>query len=750
MVVKSKRKMGYGFGTAPVFLTSICAILGAIMFLRFGFAVGNVGLIGALMIILLGHLITIPTGIAISEIATNLRVGGGGEYFIISRSFGLRIGSTIGVMLYAAQSISVAFYIIGFAEGFEVFRPWIQSHILDPLPLVINYDPRLFSIPAALLIFGIILTKGAKIGIRMLWVVFALIIAAVVAFMISPITDHPSGLSETVNNPVPFITVFAITFPAFTGMTAGVGLSGDLKDPGRSIPRGIIIATMLGFIVYTAMIVKLYLSAPVDVLASKNLILYDLTSVGGFHLGWVVIAGLVGATISSAVGFALVAPRTLQALGSDKVFLTKRVSNFIKFGRGKENEPVNGTLISAIIAIFFIFIGNLNMVAQIISMFFLITYGSVCLISFLEHFAGNPSYRPTFRTKWYISLVGAIFSFGIMFQMSPIYAILSLLIMAGIYYILGFRMKRSRTFAVIFQGVMFQLSRFMKIALQKSMSKPDKFNWRPSVLALTTNGLERKGPKDMLRWISHYYGFGTLVHLIHGKLDDRTMKISKEDEKVLIDEIRITNANYSVTTLVSPSMLTAVAQTVQLSGMSGMDNNTILFEFHDKRMEDMPDIITGLKLSGVAKYNKLVLRSTEHNFGPRKNIHVWLTKEDFQNVNLMILLSYIIMEHSDWKGSDIKIYTLFSRGERAEMISKVRSLIKRGRLPISMRSVRSKVYENDKDRVRIINETSSMADLTIIGFTDTMINEEGENVFMNYSRVRDILFVSSSQDLVIS
>jgi len=320
MAVKKKSvKRGYGFGTAPVFLTSICAILGAVMFLRFGFTVGNVGLLGAMMIVVIGHLITIPTGIAISEIATNLRVGGGGEYYIISRSFGPRIGATIGVMLYAAQSISVAFYIIGFAEGFEVLKGTIQTGLLDHIPYInIVYDPRLISIPVAIAIFGIILTKGANIGIKLLWVVFSLMMTAIAIFLISPpLPGAPTGITgftDTAHSPMGFLTVFAIAFPAFTGMTAGVGLSGDLKDPGKSIPRGIIWATMIGFVVYIIMIVKLYFTAPLETLASDNLIIYTAAENFQNGLGWVILAGLFGATISSAVGFSLIAPRTIQAL----------------------------------------------------------------------------------------------------------------------------------------------------------------------------------------------------------------------------------------------------------------------------------------------------------------------------------------------------------------------------------------------------------------------------------------------------
>ena len=143
------------------------------------------------------------------------------------------------------------------------------------------------------------------------------------------------------------------------------------------------------------------------------------------------------------------------------------------------------------IAIVFIVLGDLNAVASIITMFFLITYGTICLISFLEHFAGNPSYRPTFKTKWYLSFMGMVLSFAMMFQINLMYAVIAILIMVIIYESQVYTHKEARSFAVIFQGVMFQLSSWMKLALQKSGSKPDKYNWRPSVLAVSSHAEER-------------------------------------------------------------------------------------------------------------------------------------------------------------------------------------------------------------------------------------------------------------------
>lgn len=142
---------GHGFGTAPVFLASISTILGAVMFLRFGYAVANLGLTGAILLILLGHMVTIPTALAIAEIATNRRVEGGGEYYIISRSFGTKIGGAIGISLYLSQAISVAFYMIAFAEAFEPILEWVGAGY------GIALDPRVISIPATLLLAALIL-----------------------------------------------------------------------------------------------------------------------------------------------------------------------------------------------------------------------------------------------------------------------------------------------------------------------------------------------------------------------------------------------------------------------------------------------------------------------------------------------------------------------------------------------------------------------------------------------------------------
>ena len=165
-----------GFGTAPVFFTAISTILGAILFLRFGLAVGTLGFIGVLFIVLLGHLVTIPTALAISEIATNQKVEGGGEYFIISRSFGLNIGATIGIALLFSQAISVAFYVIAFTEAFYPLFEWVKVNYNLDLPR------QVISLPAIILLSLVIIYKGANIGVKALYLVVAVLFISIIFF----------------------------------------------------------------------------------------------------------------------------------------------------------------------------------------------------------------------------------------------------------------------------------------------------------------------------------------------------------------------------------------------------------------------------------------------------------------------------------------------------------------------------------------------------------------------------------------
>ncbi|MDQ3392913.1 MAG: amino acid permease [Bacteroidota bacterium] len=737
-MLKEKGKMG--LGTAPVFLTAISTILGAIMFLRFGYAVGQVGLLGSLAIVFIGHLVTIPTAMAIAEIATNQKVEGGGEYFIISRSFGINIGASIGVALFFSQAISVAFYIIAFSQAFEPLFDFIlhEFHILV-------YDYRIVSIPATLLLILVITTKGADLGLKVLYVVVSILFLSLIFFFMGnteySATSEAFAFGKTVENPNEFFYVFAICFPAFTGMTAGVGLSGDLKNPKKSIPFGTLAATIFGMFIYFFIIYKLYISASAEDLVENQLIMSKIAIWGP-----IIPIGLAAATISSALGSILVAPRTLQALAGDKIFPSRKLNFWLSKGKKDTNEPLNATLVTSALALFFVSIGDVNFVAEIISMFFMVTYGAICLISFMEHFAADPAYRPSFKSKWYLSLMGALLCIWLMFKMNPTFAVMSIVIMFAMFIGLSKSRDDKKGLSLIFQGVIFQLSRQLHVFLQKTDKEGDVGHWRPSIICVSNSTFERFGAFDLLRWISFKYGFGTYIHRIHGYLSKETHQEAKNILKRLIRLSEYSKSNVYLDTLISPSYTSAIAQVIQLPGVSGKENNMILFEFDKNDSDNLNDIIDNFQLVKSTDFDICILASSNRKFGVKRYIDIWITTQDYANANLMILMAYIILGHPEWKKGNIKIFIISDEHELPKQREKLLSLINEGRLPISPMNISFIPQKGDVDTKQIINDKSKDADLTIIGFRNELIRKKEPDVFLGYSDLGDILFVNTTKE----
>ncbi|GJM31611.1 MAG: Na-K-Cl cotransporter [Saprospiraceae bacterium] len=782
------------FGTAPVFFTAISTILGAVMFLRFGFAVGSVGFLGTLGLILIGHAVTIPTAMAIAEISTNQKVEGGGEYYIISRSFGLVIGASIGIALYFSQAISVAFYIIAFAEAFSSLFDFLrQTYDMHPILLWLLDKKQTVSIPALFILTAIVLIKGADLGVKALYVVVVTLFIALAAFFVGQ-TDYAEKQSfdpiatvyntEVVNDttlvkksntpekedtlnivnelpvleprqtssspsqpqtPISFFVVFAIIFPAFTGMTAGVGLSGDLRKPSRSIPLGTVAATLTGMLIYVLIAYKLAISAsPADLANTDSLVMAQIAWQGW----WLIPVGLAAATISSAIGSILVAPRTLQAIARDRVLPSRGITYWISRGRGKNDEPFNATVITVVIALVFVLMGGLDAVAEIISMFFMVTYGSLCLISFLQHFAADPSYRPTFRSRWYISLFGAMACFGLMFFMNAAYAFFALLMMVGFYLVASHYNPDKKNIAVIFQGVIFQVSRQLQVFLQKA-EKEKTVSWRPSAICISETSFERMAAFDLLRWISQKYGFGTYIHKINGYLSKTTNQQARSSKERLIKMAEASKSNIYIDTLISPSYTSAIAQVIQLPGISGTENNLLLLEFSKLRPGNISDIVDNFKLVKSVDFDVVILGSSERGYGLKKSIHIWITSNDYENANLMILLAYIILGHKEWRKGHIKIFAIYSEETCDQERQRLYELIEAGQLPISPKNIEVIPRKQAIDQRTIIKEKSRDADLTIIGFRDEVLKHEGISVFEDYEVIGNTMFVNASEQKVI-
>ncbi len=727
---------GAGFGTAPVFMATISTILGAILFLRFGYAIAHVGFWGVITIIVLGHIVTIATAMAVAEIATNQKVEGGGAYFMISRSFGLNIGAAIGVALFLAQAISVAFYVIAFAEAFEPVFTWVNATYGLHLT-----DMRLVSLPVMAILTALILTKGAGLGVKALYVVVAILFISLILFFAGH-TDYVAPATrfhDTVANPDNFFYVFTIIFPAFTGIAAGLGLSGDLKEPRKAIPLGTLSATLFGMVVYVFVAYKLTISASPEVLAGDQLFMSQIAAWGP-----IIPIGLACACISSALGSILIAPRTLQALGKDRVFPSESINTIFGKGKGATNEPFNSAVITCLIAFAFIAMGNVNFVAEIISMFFIVTYGAICLISFLEHFAADPAYRPTFKSKWYLSLVGAIFCFWLMFQMNFLYAVLSLVLMAGIYIFITHFKEDREGLASIFQGVIFQVTRGLQVFLQ-TRETDDTGKWRPAIVAMSKDTFKRTGAFDLLTWLSHRYGFGTYLHYIPGYLSKASGGEAHKAIQKMLKMGMATHSHVYIDSHISPSFTTAVAQVIQLPGMSGKDNNMVMFEFPKAKPELIEEVVDNFPLIKSLNFDVCILGSSDRGFGYKRDIHIWITSRDIENANLMILLGFILQGHPDWGHSEIKIMSIVPEAEIEQQKQELMQTIEAGRLSISRKNVQLIPQKQDADTREIINARSEMADVTIIGFQREALKRLGTEIFTGYDNIGNVLFVNTTK-----
>src|SRR5690554_766157 len=728
------------FGTAPVFFTAISTILGAILFLRFGYAVGTLGLWGSLLIIFLGHMVTIPTALAISEIATNKRVEGGGEYFVISRSFGLNIGATIGMALFLSQAISVAFYVIAFTETFEfLFNFFLNKYDL--------WIPRqAVSIPVMLILAFLIIKKGANLGVKALYFVVVILVFSLIMFFLGNTgygeTTSFSLFSAQLKNPGQFFTVFAIVFPAFTGITAGVGLSGDLKKPSKSIPLGTMLATVTGMVVYVLVIWKLTTSVSAEDMLDQQLIMAKIALGGAV----VIPLGLAASTISSALGSVMVAPRTLQALALDMAFPSTRINRWLSKARAKDNEPINASLVTAIIAFIFVALGNVDAVASIITMFFMVTYGSLCLISFLNHFGSSPSYRPSFKSRWYISLAGFIASVWVMFKISTSFALLSLTFITAIYLYVDNYHKSRQGFASIFANALFQLNKNLQVMIQKKQTKKEKKEWRPSVICISKDSFKRDKAFKLLNWISYKYGFGTYLHHIVGYYSKYTAAQAGEELKRLLEHVESSENHVYIDTLISPSNTSAIAQAIQIPGIAGMENNMVLFEYDKHQPSNLEEIIDNFALVNSGDFDICILGSSNREIPYSKGIHIWINSLDTENANLMILLGFIILGHPDWKNARIKIFNLCTADEYEKTKKAMAELVLTGRLPISDNSIRLMIKDENISVKAMINQQSRNAGLTMIGIREELVKHEKQQLFEGYDGLGTILFVNSKDN----
>ncbi|MDH5567504.1 MAG: hypothetical protein OEY15_12630, partial [Myxococcales bacterium] len=441
--------------------------------------------------------------------------------------------------------------------------------------------------------------------------------------------------------------------------------------------------------------------------------------------------------------------RTLQAIAADNVLPQGRFSNWLRKVRAGDKEPQNAVLLTSLIALVFVAAGDVDSVAQVITMFFLVTYGAICSVSLLERFAGDPTYRPAFRSRWYVSFFGALSAIVFMFQISTFYAVLSLAALLALYWFVRSNQRDRVEPAELLRGTLFQLSRWIHLRAKRSIRVGREGAWRPSAVCLSDATFRRRGALDFLRWIAHRHGFATYIHFVSGFLSRQTHQEAQEALRRALCLVDVADSNVIIDTMVSPSYTSAFTQLIQLPSSSGMENNLVVFEYEKSEPDELVFAVEHVQLAAVTGFDVVVLGLSARGFASRSTIHLWLQGGDYGCANLMILLAYVLANHPEWSRAELKMFDVVTAEERKSREEELRELVRSGRLPVSQQNVEVIVPENGTDRRQIISEWSRDADLTMVGMRREAVRRLGADAFSGYEEVGNVAFVIGVSEVEI-
>ena len=631
------------FGTfAGVFTPSLLTILGVIMFLRLGWVVGNAGLIGGFLIILLSFAITGATGLSMSSFVTNIRVGPGGAFSMISQSLGLEVGGAVGIPLYVSQALGVVMYIFGFREGYL----WAAETWGLPELSSLTIDLIVF-----LFIFGITYIS-TKLAFKVQYIILAVIIGSLVSILISVFQaplDNPivwwgdfRGSPEGGFTGISFWVVFAVFFPASTGIMAGANMSGELKNPRKSIPTGTLAAIGISLVIYLLLAYWLMRAANINELTENYTIMIDKAFWGPAVLG-----GLLAATFSSALASFVGAPRILEALGGHSI--VPGSGWFAK--RTKRGEPRNAMYFTAIIVLAAIMLRELNAIAPLVAMIFLLTYATINLVVEVEQRLRLISFRPLMRIPKFVPLLGLAGCLFAMFIINAVFSLVAVVMVVTIYYLL---MKRKLTAPTgdVRSGLFTALSEWAAKQVKLSHGGAERA-WKPNILLPVEDPHRLRGTFELVEQIAFPMGSIKLLGIAPPK------EIKELEERLIsAQHAYMKEGIFSSSTVIEGEKFPDDIR-IGMQAMAGsfFRPNLLFLELpKDKELHrSLSDVIKEAQHQklGVA----LLVQHETAGLGRRKRINLWIPDQgpewklemEFIELDLAILLAYRISSQWDAK-----------------------------------------------------------------------------------------------------
>jgi len=724
----AKRKPGR-FGTfGGVWTPSVLTILGVIMFMRSGFVVGHVGIWQALGILCFAKAITTLTTLSLSAIATNTEVGPGGNYFMISRCLGPGVGGTIGIILFLSQAVAIAFYVIGFSEA--LFGLLARPETKLAATFATYKIPQLASSGVIIGLF-ILTFKGADVALRAQYAILLVLLLSVAAFLIggamafdSSVFSSNTGTYDGPGGSIGFWACFAIFFPAATGIDAGANMSGDLKDPAKSIPLGTLWAIAFTGAIYVALLVLMAGWADAGRLINDPF--GELQKMSIF--GPLIVAGVFAATLSSALSSFLGAPRILQSMGKDEL-LTPMI--YFAKGHGENDEPRRATVLSLIIALCIVWAGGLNAIAEIISMFFLIAYGMINMSAFVESRAGNPSFRPRFKIMGWPAAMGATVGCAIaMVKINETYAILSLLLAGLIYLMVRGRIKSNWSDATL--GYKFAKARD---GLQELEGKHfDSKNWRPIVAAVTSDATRDKRMLRAASWIEGERGVLSVLEIATAPEQNAAERAQQRNNRTdalrtQLETDRISAYAYSIITS-GPDAVDAVLQSHSIGAFRP---NTVMLTLPPPGLAERRQwTIDALDSVAPLGLNVVLYKGARDEESMHRQIDVWW--HGITNTSLMAVFTYLISIDPMWKDVRIRMLRVVSSANEQPQAEKALiELMEAARMPIEI-----EVILSERPVRELIVETSRSADLLVLGMAQGNVADIGSFLEQNDSMLAQL------------
>ncbi|GAA0181349.1 amino acid permease [Clostridium sediminicola] len=687
-----------------VYIPTLLTVLGVILYLRLGWIVGNSGLMGALAIIGIAHLITIATTLSMSSMLTNIKIGAGGAYSIISQSLGLEMGGAIGIPLYFSQAISVAFYITGFTELWGTFFP--------------NHSTLLIAFIAWIILAGLSM-YSTEFAFKVQYFIFAIVIISLISFVFGNASSNSNLQLVGSFGEASFWQTFAIFFPAVTGILTGATMSGELQNPRSSIIKGTLGAVITGLFIYILVAYLFVIKAPINALLDDSMIILNLS-----FSKTAVVAGIMGAVLSSALSTLVSAPRTLSAIAENRS--TPFYSFFAK--KTSKGEPKNAIVFSSLLSLVVLFFGNLDGLATLLTLFFLTTYAMINLVVFIEKILGIVSFRPSFSVSIIVPIIGFSGCLFSMLLINKFFTVITILIMTIIYYNLKKR-NISSSWGDVRGGIFMALAEW---AAQKSMSMPYHPKlWKPSLIAPVEYPEDFKRITDFIR--SLIYDSGRLYYLTINENNDNINSINLRnevlkplrEEKLFAQEIVINGGEFH-------KELPIVLQSLSSIFLSP---NIILFTLsYDKEKQKKLEEI--FKSRNYTKMGLMCLHiDSKFSFGQKRNINLWL-RDKSPNNNLAVLSA--IQLSKNWNSNLTLCRIVQDQSEIEEEQEHLSKFIEDGRLPLNTKVM---VLKGEFDEVI----KSIHTDLHIMGMPIYENHIEIENMVKITNLVSaSVVFVSDS------